>query len=192
MLLGLVGSLVKNGLGSLAERLFETAVDKGEDIVKSKIKEITGLDIDMKRELTPEQILKFKQNGEKLTKTFEELVEENRHEEKMAMIEIQSDEIAAKDRDSARDMHKVAMEKGSWLNKNFLEILSIIIIIGIGLFEFYILNMDVKDSDLGLITSVQKFVEFIGVGLVGFWFGSSKGSKEKDRILSNGSKKEIK
>lgn len=85
-------------------------------------------------------------------------------------------ESDARDRASARDMNTRVNESfnASWLSKNIVPILAIIVVIGGGSMIAFAPEADVRLGVTGIVTLV-----------LGFYFGSSSSSKTKDNTIEN-------
>lgn len=141
--------------------------DNGEDLVKEGIKKVTGIDLDKKKELTPEEIAKIRECEIKLRELdFKEL------------------EIHMEDRDSARDMQKEALKQNDEFSKRFVYYYAIFITFVSFVYIFLITFMDIPEENRRFADTVLGFL--LGVGLssiINFFFGSSKGSKDKTEAL---------
>lgn len=87
--------------------------------------------------------------------------------------------IEAEDRASAREREVAVLEAHDpgWLNKFIVPILALLVIIGGGLILYYHQDNEVKFSASNLMVLV-----------LGYFFGSSRSSQQKDTAISNLSK----
>ena len=108
---------------------------------------------------------------------------------KLAEIDLKQFELEVKDRDSARHMQEVALQQDSWFAKNFLymftSVWSIFAMTFFSLASFYTIpeaNTRIVDTIIGVLIGT------VLTGFFNFFFGSSKGSKDKTDALVKGVK----
>lgn len=105
-------------------------------------------------------------------------VQREEFEKELFSLEIQ-------DRDSARKMQIAALQQDSWLAKHFMYLLAAFIILSataIGIMMFFV---EFPDENRRLIEMFADIYLFAGALMVlQFFFGSSKGSSDKNHIIS--------
>jgi len=84
--------------------------------------------------------------------------------------------VDAADRASARDMNSRTQESenASWLSKNIVAILALIVVIGGGCMIAFIPDDGLRMGVIGVVTLV-----------LGFYFGTSSSNSKKDTVISN-------
>ncbi|WP_294962617.1 hypothetical protein [Sulfurimonas sp.] len=178
-MLGIGTALVGMGLGFVKDLI----MDNGEDLVKEGIKKVTGIDLSKKKpqELTSAEIQKIndykldiqKLNFEELKLELDAQKEQNRHEEA-----------------KYNKAHETYQNKGDMgdkiaeqIIKRNLPIIGILVIVNVLLVYF------LKDS--ATLIAIASNIIGITIGnlfaerqaIVNFFFGSSIGSKDKDKQL---------
>jgi len=155
-------------LSSAGLNLINKFIDKGKDKAIEVIKEKTGIDLSQKEKLSKTEIEKLKEfelkNKEFLLKEIE---------------------LMNKDRADARHMQEIALKQDSWFAKNFIylfaSIWSIFAMVYIAFITFYPIPQQSQrfaDTILGFLLGT------IVAAIIQFFFGSSMGSKEKDKLFS--------
>lgn len=142
--------------------------ENGEDLVKEGIKKVTGIDLNKKKELSPEDIKAIKEAEVKLRDfDYKEL------------------ELEARDRNSARDMQKTALIQEDKFSKRFVYYYAAFITSISFLYIFWITFGTIPEKNIRFADTILGFL--LGVGLsniIVYFFGSSKGSKDKtDELL---------
>ena len=96
------------------------------------------------------------------------------HEEFLLNASLEGAKLELENTKSARDMNTRINEapNASWLAKNIAAILAILTVIGGGCMLAFSPESDVRTAAVGLVTLV-----------LGFYFGSSSGSKDKSAII---------
>ena len=96
------------------------------------------------------------------------------HEEFLLNASLEGAKLELENTKSARDMNTRINESpnASWLAKNIAAILAILTVIGGGCMLAFSPESDVRTAAVGLVTLV-----------LGFYFGSSSGSKDKSAII---------
>lgn len=109
----------------------------------------------------------------------------NEHEEKMATLTQAEIEAYLKDTQSARDANVRIQEsdKASWLAKNVSYILSLIITLGFFGLLSYMLKYEVPSANKDVMNILLGSLGTAWITVVGFFFGSSIGSKEANASL---------
>ena len=147
--------------------------NNGEDLVKQGIKKVTGIDLNSKRELTSQEIQAIKDAEIKLKElNYKEL------------------ELEAKDRDSARNMQVAALNQEDTFSKRFVYYYASFITFVSFMYIFFITFGTIPEANVRFADTILGFL--LGVGLsniIVYFFGSSKGSKDKTDALLQGSRK---
>jgi len=181
----LLTSLAAGGLSNLASSIFEGIVGEGEEIVKDFMEDKLGIEVDFSKPLTEGDIALFKHKEALLIQELSELKERNRHEELMLTNELEYSKLEVEDVKSARVSNMEYSKSGHWLVANFLPLFSIFIMSMIGYSMLAILTMEPASMNERIATQIMEFDKIIGTLVIGFWFGSSYGSKRKDESLIN-------
>jgi|APGre2960657373_1045057.scaffolds.fasta_scaffold94765_2 hypothetical protein len=106
---------------------------------------------------------------------------------KLAEIDLKQFQLENEDRASARHMQEVALQQDSWFAKNFLylftSIWSVFAMVFFALASFFTIpeaNTRIVDTIIGVLIGT------VLTGFFNFFFGSSKGSKDKtDALVRN-------
>jgi len=108
---------------------------------------------------------------------------------KLAEIDLKQFQLENEDRASARHMQEVALQQDSWFAKNFLylftSVWSVFAMTFFSLASFYTIpeaNTRIVDTIIGVLIGT------VLTGFFNFFFGSSKGSKDKTDALVKGAK----
>jgi hypothetical protein len=108
---------------------------------------------------------------------------------KLAEIDLKQFQLENEDRASARHMQEVALQQDSWFAKNFLylftSVWSVFAMTFFSLASFYTIpeaNTRIVDTIIGVLIGT------VLTGFFNFFFGSSKGSKDKTDALVKGTK----
>lgn len=146
--------------------------DHGSDLVTEGIKKVTGIDLKKKKELTPAEITAIREAEVALKKLdFEEI------------------RIYLADLNSARDMQKAALSQEDLFSKRFIYYYAMFITFVSFVYIFMITFSPIPEGSVRFADTVLGFL--LGVGLssiINFFFGSSKGSKDKTDSLIKGMK----
>lgn len=164
-----ISALVSNGLSLLAN----AALVKGKEYVKEK----TGIDIDQPT-LNAEALTRLRQ----FELEHEEELLRLRHEDNKIDAEIEKAYLA--DLDSARKMQIAALQQDDKFAKRFLywyaiawTVASFGYIAGVTFLDIPPANQRVVDTILGFVLGTAL------ASILAFFFGSSKGSKDKDAAM---------
>jgi hypothetical protein len=108
---------------------------------------------------------------------------------KLAEIDLKQFQLENEDRASARHMQEVALQQESWFAKNFLylftSIWSIFAMAFFAMASFY----SIPDANTRIVdTIIGVLIGTVLTGFFNFFFGSSKGSKDKTDALVKGMK----
>ena len=106
---------------------------------------------------------------------------------KLAEIDLKQFQLENEDRASARHMQEVALQQDSWFAKNFLymftSVWSVFAMVFFAMASFYTIpdaNTRIVDTIIGVLIGT------VLTGFFNFFFGSSKGSKDKtDALVRN-------
>jgi len=108
---------------------------------------------------------------------------------KLAEIDLKQFQLENEDRASARHMQEVALQQDSWFAKNFLylftSVWSVFAMTFFSLASFFTIpeaNTRIVDTIIGVLIGT------VLTGFFNFFFGSSKGSKDKTDALVKGVK----
>ena len=108
---------------------------------------------------------------------------------KLAEIDLKQFQLENEDRASARHMQEVALQQDSWFAKNFLymftSVWSVFAMTFFSLASFFTIpeaNTRIVDTIIGVLIGT------VLTGFFNFFFGSSKGSKDKTDALVKGAK----
>lgn len=108
---------------------------------------------------------------------------------KLAEIDLKQFQLENEDRASARHMQEVALQQDSWFAKNFIylftSVWSVFAMTFFSLASFYTIpeaNTRIVDTIIGVLIGT------VLTGFFNFFFGSSKGSKDKTDALVRGAK----
>jgi hypothetical protein len=167
----LLAPLLKNGLNLLGNAVLA----KGKDYVEEKFGVTLGPD------LTPDQVVALKQA-------------EMEHEQELRRIEIEDRKLTLseidmmhKDVEGAREREiKIATsDKAPLLNKLITPILALtVLLLTFILFGIVMFDPDPVDSTRkDLLVYVLGVLSAISTQIVGYYFGSSMGSKEKQEVI---------
>lgn len=145
-------------LAALAAKGFTLLTDaimvKGKDVIEDKL----GVSLEASIQ-SEEGLLKLKQL-------------EADHTEFLLSQSLESDKLYFQDTASARNLGIALSQSTSWLNQNIMPILALLTVIGSSSLLTISTESDVKMAAVSFITMV-----------LGYFFGSSKGSKDKQEQL---------
>ncbi len=151
-------------LASAGLELIESFIEAGKDKAVELIKEKTGIDLNTKQTLTPADIARLKQFQER-ERAFLELM--------------------LQDRASAREMQKVALKQESWFAKNFVNLFALMWSLAAIAYIFIVTTMQIPQQSVRFADTILGFLlGTIIAGIIGFYYGSSLGSKIKDEVLT--------
>jgi hypothetical protein len=160
-MLPIIATLLSQGLGLLGNAI----LNKGVEVINEKL----GVDVE-ELALTSEGRQKLAQ----LQMDHEEFLINAALENRK--LDIQEKAIDVDNTKSARDMNTRIQESvsGSFLAKNIVAVLALLVVTGGGAMLAWSPNADVRTAAVGLVTLV-----------LGFYFGTSSGSKAKDDTIKN-------
>lgn len=156
MLAGVLSTLVANKLPKVAEAV----IDKGIDYVEDKI------GIELKPDMTPEEIQKVREAAMK-------------HEEFMTELEV-------KNTTDARDMQKVALQQSDVFSKRFVYYFAAFWSIVASVFIFGITFGTIPPENVRFADMISGFLLGTVIAtILNFFYGSSFGSSKKTDILAD-------
>lgn len=107
----------------------------------------------------------------------------DKHQETMAQLAEEQYEAQLKDTDSARQMEIAALKQESWFAKNQIHLLAISVTAGFFGLLAYMVKFDVPASNKDMLNIMLGSLGTAWVSIVSFYFGSSKGSDDKNKII---------
>lgn len=108
---------------------------------------------------------------------------------KLAEIDLKQFELENEDRASARHMQEVALQQEDWFAKNFLYLFTSVWSIFAMAFFYTASFVPVPDANQRIVdTIIGVLIGTVLTGFFNFFFGSSKGSKDKTDALVKGIK----
>ena len=179
MLPDFLSSLVKEGMTELGEELFDSILGKGTSLVKDKIREVTGLDVDFDSPATSEEKVVFRRDKVEISNALSELMESNRHEEKMLVLDDDFFSGEVTDVKSARKIHKLMVHTGDIFNKHFLEGFTIIILAVMFTIIYMTIFGHVPEGMRSDATGLLEFSKNTITATIGFWFGRLHSKRNK-------------
>lgn len=165
----------------LLSGIFKGGVDKGVDKVVTKLKEVTGIDVNdiADQKLTDMDLVKLKQ----FEMEHQQLLLE--HTAVMKEKALEEERIHQQDRSSARQMQMDALHQDDPVAKRFIYAYSFLITLLTFGYIFYITQATLDDGQRRIADTVLGFL--LGVTLsaiIQFFYGSSKGSSDKNMQIS--------
>lgn len=114
---------------------------------------------------------------------------ENKHKEQIISLTLQAQEQYFKDRQSAREMQKEALRQNDQFSKRFVYYLAILILLAAIGFGASLLWIEFPESNRRMIEMFADIFLFSGAMIViQFFFGSSRGSDEKNALFRSSEK----
>ena len=108
---------------------------------------------------------------------------------KLAEIDLKQFELENEDRASAREMQIAALQQESWFAKNFLYVFTSVWSIFAMVYFAFVTFGTVADSGIRMAdTILGVLIGTVLTGFFNFFFGSSKGSKDKTDALVRAAK----
>lgn len=155
----LAAQLAAQGLGLIGNAVLA----KGKDVVEKTL----GVDIEASLG-TPEGKVRLMELQNEKERDLHAFVLAQREQE------LEADRMAYQDTSSARDMNTRVNESANatWLSKNIAAVLGLAVIVGGGVILYTTTEPDVRTAVVGLMTLV-----------LGFYFGTSAGSRSKDDLV---------
>jgi hypothetical protein len=109
--------------------------------------------------------------------------------QKLAEIDLKQFELENQDRASARAMQIAALQQDDWLAKNFIYIFTAVWSIFAMVYFAFVTFGTVAESGIRMAdTILGVLIGTVLTGFFNFFFGSSKGSKDKTDALVRGAK----
>ncbi len=180
---GIGNYLAKNGLDVLAG-VFRGASDAGTETVANLIEEKTGIDINQAAEdkgLTPEDLVKLKdfeiQHQGLLIK----------HVDAVEQLATQHTRADGEDRQNARAMQYTALSSSDEYVRRFIYRFAVLLtVLSFGFIYLVLLNGALlTDANRDLVNTIVGFL--LGTtmsAVIGFFYGSSKGSADKNEQIA--------
>lgn len=108
--------------------------------------------------------------------------------QKLAEIDLKQFQLENEDRASAREMQVAALQQEDWFAKNFLYIFTSVWSVFAMAFFAFASFVPVPDANQRIVdTIIGVLIGTVLTGFFNFFFGSSKGSKDKtDALMRNG------
>lgn len=168
-----VGMLADKGLNLLSDAL-GSAADTGVEAIKDKVKDVTGIDItnqEQVQKLSPAQVAELKKA-------------EKAHEKFLVKYALKRDKMYIADTQSAREMQMSALRQDDRFAKRFVywfaAILTAITLIYCGCVTF----IEIPEDNVRLAyTILGVLLGTVLSQIIGFFFGSSKGSDDKNAMI---------
>lgn len=151
----IISTLIANKMPQVASAV----IDKGVDYVSDK------LGIELKPDMTPEEILKVQEASLK-------------HAEFMVTE-------ANDNTEDARDMQKEALKQSDTFSKRFLPILTLVLITLCACFIGAATFLNVPEANQAMVNGFSEFIKVTFATIIGFWYGSSNGSIKKTEMLND-------
>lgn len=96
-----------------------------------------------------------------------------------------SEKMFLEDKQSARDMQKAALEQTDLFSKRFVYYLALGLIGATILFDYFLLFKEIPTANKDMVNTIAGMLNSGGViAIVQFFFGSSKGSSDKQDLLN--------
>jgi len=109
--------------------------------------------------------------------------------QKLAEIDLKQFELENQDRASAREMQIAALQQDDWLAKNFIYIFTSVWSIFAMVYFAFVTFGTVAESGIRMAdTILGVLIGTVLTGFFNFFFGSSKGSKDKTDALTRAAK----
>ena len=107
--------------------------------------------------------------------------------QKLTDLELEYAKLDAADRDSARKMQIVALQQENWFAKNFLYLFTSLWSLFAMIYFSFVTFGTIADSGIRMAdTILGVLIGTVLTGFFNFFFGSSKGSKDKTDALVKG------
>ena len=187
----LVGMLLEQGLPILADSVLEQIEDKGIDSANKFIKDKTGIELDLNTidkdslKIVKELLGTHSDTFNSVEKELQFEKEVNREEPSIVKAGIKEQALFLHDVQDAREKGHKMMESEDKLMRYFLPSFSVFLVIVIlGFMGAVIWIPSTADGMKGIESSVLEFFKSILILLIGFWFGSSHSSSNKDKMLN--------
>ncbi|MFT7880937.1 MAG: hypothetical protein ABXS91_11155, partial [Sulfurimonas sp.] len=174
-------TLAEMGLSFIADEVIGMAKDEAEDFIEDK----TGVKIDLSGDDKPGEgdLGKLKSFDAQL----KVMAEKNRHEEAKLAHDMDLFKAEMEDRGNARDMQKSALSQDDLFSKRFVYYLASFWSLVGAAYIFLITFYDIPEENVRFADTVLGFLlGTIVATVINFFFGSSKGSKDKTSILGSG------
>jgi len=144
----------------------------------AKIKIHSGVDLeDVKLKISDTDIKALELYESELLQDLQDAADKD---ESIYDKELNELKFVEESRENARDLYREMQGSESWLTKHFTEILTLILILSTVL---YIAAMLSNPDIIRRMEGITEFIKNVVLLTIGFWFGSSKGSKVKDDMM---------
>lgn len=177
-----LATLIQMGLPYIADVVTGMAKDKAEGFIKEK----TGVDLDLSSvgDVSENELEKLRHwNDHDLKKQ----AEANRHEEAEMEHELNFFRAEMEDKNSAREMQKTALQQDDLFSKRYVYYLATFWSLVGAVYIFMITFMDIPEENVRFADTVLGFLlGTIVATVINFFFGSSKGSKDKTDSMERG------
>jgi len=160
-----LSSLLSGGLAELAD----VAITRGEDFVKDAIKDVTGIDLTTEDTISADQLAVIKENNSKLLDT---LVEDNRHEEKMALLELNTFKAENDDLARASGLHASYIAAEDTFVSRFVPIFTLIFVLVSLSLMAAIVFIEIPNENHTSALSVLEMLKVALISVISFYFGN--------------------
>jgi len=177
--MNMFNDLMNQGKDQLASALLNGLLKKGTEFVQSKLKESTGIDIDFNNP-TPEQTQAVVNNEKQILADLEMVKESNRHDEAEATMRLKEFEQESKNTNDARNAITASLASTSPHARAFGYLAVVMIPVMFIFFSALLTAMVLGKVEANPTTiSTVEFLKYAITLIVGFFVGSSTGSKLK-------------
>lgn len=172
LLAPLLQSLASNGLGILANAIQA----KGKEFIEEKI----GVKIPQDGIMSPELLSQLKEREMEHEETLLQLGIEQ------AKQSLEETKAYLEDTQNARNMQVEALKQADVFSKRFIYYFASAIFIVTAVYIFCVTFCTIPDNNLRMADTILGFLLGTLLGtVVNFFFGTSKGSKDKDESIKN-------
>lgn len=106
--------------------------------------------------------------------------------QKMKELDLEYAKLANADRDSARNREiEIAKTDSAWITKNITSLLAIGVMTSAFILVSILFFVNIPDSQENIIIYALGFITSAGTQILSFYFGSSEGSKGKDKEIKD-------
>lgn len=130
-----------------------------------------------------DEVVTNKEEREALKMAAQKQVQE--YTVKMEELAQESDKMYIDDKANARDMQKAALLQNDLFSKRFVYYLALSLIGATILFDYFLLFKEIPTANKDMVNTIAGMLNSGGViAIVQFFFGSSKGSSDKQDMLN--------